>query len=101
MKPGACKLILFILFVFSRLLFVGNVNAQNVEDSLLNVAGTSADDSIVVHTYIALCDLKTYNDTKKAVEYAEKAIAIAEESKYYNGVAKGYERLGNAYFQLG
>jgi len=101
MKASFFKIFLAILFIFQGF-FNGNyISAQNVEDSLLNVVRTSVDDSIIVTTYLTLCDLRTYNDTKKAIEYADKALAIAQKTKFYLGVARSYERLGNAHFQLG
>lgn len=99
MKTNAIQFVFF--FLFFGVFAVGGVRAQTAEDSLLNIVNTATDDSIIVHGYINLCDLKTYNDTRKAIEYAEKAVELAEKAKYYLGIAKGYERLGNAYFQLG
>ncbi|WP_430931324.1 hybrid sensor histidine kinase/response regulator transcription factor [Saccharicrinis sp. 156] len=74
---------------------------KNKNDSLLNVIRSTANDTDKTMLYIDLCDLNTYNNSKKAVEYAKQAVYTANQADYYLGIAKGYERAANAYFQLG
>jgi tetratricopeptide (TPR) repeat protein len=76
-------------------------NIDSKEDSILNVIHSSDIDSVKVQNYIKLCDLYTYNETKKSIEYAQKAVSLAQEIEYHEGIARGFERIANAHFQLG
>lgn len=98
LKFPAFLFILLGLFPFDAPL---QSSAINTEDSLRNVIDSTLEDTIKVINYIKLADLFTYNESEKAITYAQKAIDVSEKSGYHLGLAKGYERLGNAWFQLG
>lgn len=62
---------------------------QNLNDSLLRKIEIMANDTDEVILYIKLSDLNNYNDSKKAIGYAQRAIEIATKSQYHTGIAKG------------
>ncbi len=102
MKFKDCVILVFVLLTFGIFLISHKATyAQSIEDSLVTVIHSATDDSVIVMNYIKLCDLNNYNNTKKAIEYAQKALDVSAKTSYYFGLAKGYERMGNAYFQLG
>jgi signal transduction histidine kinase/DNA-binding response OmpR family regulator len=76
-------------------------NQQSPQDSLLQVIASAQADTIKAKGYIKLADWNNYSNALQAVEYAQKAIDISLPSRYHHGIATGYERLGNAWFQLG
>lgn len=92
---------LFVFLGFFPFVAPLQSSTNNDIDSLLKVIDTTLEDTIKIINYIELADRFTYNETKKAIAYAEKSIEISKKSGYHLGLAKGYERLGNAWFQLG
>ncbi len=102
MKVIAIAIFMPLLFAFSVLVHAAlPSNTVSKEDSILNVIHSSDIDSVKVQNYIKLCDLFTYNDADKSIGYAQKVISLAQEIDDHEGIARGYERLANAYFQLG
>jgi signal transduction histidine kinase/DNA-binding response OmpR family regulator len=102
MKAIAIAIFMPLLLAFSVLIHAAlPSNTDSKEDSILNVIHSSDIDSVKFHNYIKLCDLFNYNDAGKSIEYAQKAISVAEEIEYHEGIARGYERMATAYFQLG
>lgn len=102
MKSTAIAILPPLLLAVSVLVYAGPPsNTDSKEDSILHVIRTTDVDSVKVLSYINLCDLFTYNDPGKAIEYAQKAIPLAEEIQYHEGLARSYERMATAYFQLG
>ncbi|SMO92639.1 Signal transduction histidine kinase [Saccharicrinis carchari] len=97
------KIPAFLFVLFTLFSFIAPLHASpiNTADSLLNVIDNTLEDTIKVINYIELADLFTYNESEKAIRYAQKAIDVSKKSGYHPGLAKGFERLGNAWFQLG
>ena len=92
---------IFVVILVWQFILPFHSLGNSVTDSLLNIIHTTTDDSVKVHKYIDLCDMNSYSNSNLAIKYAQRAIEVADSFNYYNGVAKGYERMGNAYFQLG
>ncbi len=102
MKSIAFTAFITLLLTIGRLLNAGPpANNNSIEDSLLNVVRSAGTDSVIVQNYIKLSDLFTYNQSNKAIEYAQKALSLAQETDYPLGIARGYERIATAHFQLG
>jgi len=102
MKARVIAVFMPLQFVFSLLIHAATPsNIDSKEDSILNVIHSSDIDSVKVQNYIKLCDLYTYNETKKSIEYAQQAVSLAQEIEYHEGIARGFERIANAHFQLG
>jgi signal transduction histidine kinase/CheY-like chemotaxis protein len=102
MKATALAFFMPLLLIFSVLVHAAPPsNTGSKQDSILHVIQSSDNDSIKVQNYIKLCDLFNYNDADLTIEYAQKAISLAQEIDYHEGNARGLERMANAYFQLG
>jgi len=102
MKVTAIAIFTPLILAFSVLIHAASPsNINSKEDSILNVIHSSDNDSIRVQNFILLCDLYTYNDAGRSIEYAQQAISLAQEADYHEGIARGYERMATAYFQLG
>jgi signal transduction histidine kinase/DNA-binding response OmpR family regulator len=102
MRANAFTVFMPLQIAFSVLIHAATPsNIGSKEDSILNVIHSTDIDSVKVLNYIELCDLYTYNETSKSITYAQKALSLAQEIEYHEGIARSFERIANAYFQLG
>jgi signal transduction histidine kinase len=88
--------IILLLYCFSQTVLF----AQNKQiDSLLSVLKTAKDDTSKVNTLIALSkQLRQASNFTDAKKYAEKAISLAENINFENGIAGAYNNMGIFYF---
>ena len=86
------KLVLFsVVFAFSWQPFFG----QNQKiDSLKGLLNTELKDSTTVNRLLSISVLLNKDEPDEAQEYANKAIALAEELNFKKGLAYGYKNLG-------
>ena len=102
MKARAAAIFTSLLLAFSMLVHaVPPSNTDRKEDSILSVINSSDIDSVKFQNYIKLCDLFNYNDAEKSIEYARKALTLAQETDDPLGIARSYERMASAHFSLG
>lgn len=63
-------------------------------DSLLQVYKTQPNDTNKVQTLQSLFQSYLYNQPKQALEYAQKALDLAQELNYKKGIARSYYDIG-------
>lgn len=83
-------IILFLLV--SGLLYAKQKEVDSLETALKSVEGESK-----VDIFNRLSDLYHYIDTKKAIEYAEMGVELADSIGYKKGLAGAYGSLGFTY----
>ncbi len=92
-----CLILLLSLFFPQRI----QASFTDQNDSLLQVIEAAPDDTNKVFLYIKISDWNTYSDSKQAIAHGQSAVDLSELLGFHVGIAKGYERMANAYFQLG
>ncbi|MEA2042273.1 MAG: tetratricopeptide repeat protein [Bacteroidota bacterium] len=87
-------------FIFTAFILFShtNVRAQsaNTEDSLLNLIKTAKTDSTKVKEIIQICDFYV-SQPEKHIEWAHKALKLAQKAKFKKGEGDAYSSLGLYY----
>jgi tetratricopeptide (TPR) repeat protein len=90
--------VLFLILVFGQKLFSQNTHEV---DSLLKVLPTLNEDSLRVKTYVKIGNRIVFKDPKKALEYGELALQLAEKIKWNKGIGLAYSTIGDAHENQG
>ncbi len=104
-KFRACyaDLIRFSLILAAFLLNSGALvfSQEDRESVLLKDLSRANDDSARVDILVSLCDLATYTDGRKGLDYFDRLREVAGRSGHMLGLARAWERVGNIYFHMG
>lgn len=88
-------LIFILTVIFPAIKAIGQNYKNKKIDSLYNIYLNSNHDSIKIRNLILIEQVYENIDIKKAIEFANKALAIAEKSNNLYGKANSYSALGN------
>ncbi len=95
MKSLYLLLVLPRFFLFSTQTIIGQQNTKI--DSLLKVFKTQPNDTNKVNTLQNLFQSYLYNEPELALDYAEKALELAQSLEYKKGAARSYYDIGVYY----
>jgi len=90
----------FIIIFVILLYFVSGFSQNSSIDSLVNSLN-QADDRVKVDIYSQLCWKLRNSEPESAIKYGKKAIELALEINYEEGVVKAYSYTGVAYRNTG
>jgi len=90
------KIIIFLLIctLFNGLIFC---QSPNELDSLLKLLPTDKEDTVKVRHLIFISEDLCKTDPNKSLEYAIKALKVAEKIKWTRGIASSYFRISYVY----
>lgn len=87
--------------LFTGLLLTLPLQAQRSLDSLLNILPQMPEDTQKVSLLIRISEAYTYNDPKKALNYATQANSLSVALNYHYGRALSLNTTGAAFWALG
>lgn len=97
--PKIIKLVVVAVFVLAQ--HISYCQEKAVVDSLMLQLKAAESDSSKIYTNIELSRLYLTSDLSKALEYAEKAVELAEKSGNSEMLSKSLNNIGNVCFNQG
>ncbi len=92
-KRNEFNIILTFLLVLSSILYGQNEHSKSI-DSLQVLLQRTKVDSTKINLLHKISKKYLYNNTKKAIQYAEAALELAQKKKWSKGIAVSYYNLG-------
>jgi signal transduction histidine kinase len=92
------KIILLLCLVTINQISFSQPAIEKKIDSLLIVLKNSKQDTTTVNTFSRLSSIYYYSDSKKNLQYAQKAMALATKINYEKGIALAYNNFGIYYY---
>lgn len=89
------KKYVFLILSFSALTLFGQSASDKIDQIKSQLS--SASDSLRVHLYCDLCYYNRFVSQDSAMAYCHKAIKLAKDIEYENGIAQGYNDMGIIY----
>ena len=91
------KHLFFIIFFFLTLTLSLNAQNQLKIDSLLNVLGTTKQDTVKVFAYADLCDAYRRSNIDTAMYFGNAGLTLAIKTNFKNGMSVCYNKIGKLF----
>lgn len=92
------SLLLLVLFGIQINTVFGQSDTPSKIDSLKKIIEIATHDTTKVNALNTLAKQILYSEPQKAYEYANKALALAQEAKWEKGIARSCHTLGNYHY---